>query len=67
MDTDFENPNNVCFLQHLKGVREGQLESVKPEKLWRWVRESTMERTFLKSVLSWPLVNTGVLCSKEFN
>lgn len=51
----------------MKGVRERELESVRLEKLWRWVRESAIGRTFLKSVLSWPLVNTGVLCSKEFN
>ena len=51
----------------MKGVSERELESARLEKLWRWVRESTLERTFLKSVLSWPLVNTGVLCSKAFN
>lgn len=51
----------------LKAVGKRELELVRLERLSRWVKESNMMRKVLKGILSWPLVNTRVLCSKELN
>lgn len=52
---------------NLKAVGKRELELVRLERLSRWVKESNMMRKVLKGILSWPLVNTRVLCSKELN
>lgn len=52
---------------NLKGVEKRELELVRLEAFEVGQRESNMMRKVLKGVLSWPLENTGVLCSKELN